>query len=77
MNDENFRSFLSKSFPVLHLKRGKKKKQSTSTTINEVCDLILDITERLNEAEKWISGEGEIKVWKRSIPVWGLRNKQL
>lgn len=55
----------------------KRKQQSTTTTINEVCDLILDITERLNEAEKWISRVEEIKVWERSIPVWGLKNKQL
>lgn len=34
------------------------------------------ITRRLNEAEKWLSGEEEIKVWKRSIPVWGLKNKK-
>lgn len=34
------------------------------------------ITRRLNEAGKWLSGEEEIKVWKRSIPVWGLKNKK-
>lgn len=59
------------------IKKKKEKKQYATTTINEVCDLILDITGRLNEAEKWISREEEIKVWKRSIPVWGLENKQL
>ena len=34
------------------------------------------ITGRLNEAEKWLSGEEEIKVWKRSILVWGLKSKK-
>lgn len=45
-------------------KNERKRRQSTTTTINEVCNLIPGITWRLNEAEKWISGEAEIKVWK-------------
>lgn len=43
--------FFQSHFQCCIKKKGEKR-QSTGTTINEVCDLILDITERLNEAEK-------------------------
>lgn len=50
---KTFGHFFQSHFQHCIKKRGEK--QSTSTTINEVYNLILDITGMLNEAEKWIS----------------------